>query len=158
MSSEDRVPHQESSKKRSQQAFPQTNTTTTRAHKMDQNYPLIHPGPGDNPTIYPPFLSPARRGLPEDRIPKSIAFFFLFRRANPGTDGDRITRTHTVRGRELGEFDRGHEGFEIIREDGDDELETDPVLVVRGVVTGAQLESSSGSSSPSLFQISLMRD
>ncbi len=56
-------------------AFPQTNATVTRARTMGQRYPLIRPGPGDNPSIQPPFLAPARRGLPEDRIPKSPLFF-----------------------------------------------------------------------------------
>ncbi len=56
--------------------FPgQTNTTTTCVRTMDQSYPLIHPGPGANPPIYPPFLTPARRGLPEARIPKDHSFF-----------------------------------------------------------------------------------
>ena len=39
--------------------FPQTNATATRVHTMDQSYPLIRPGPGSNPSIYPPFLAPA---------------------------------------------------------------------------------------------------
>jgi hypothetical protein len=56
-------------------AFPQTNATATRAHTMDQSYLLIRPGPGVNPPIYPPFLAPGRRGLPEDRIPKDHLFF-----------------------------------------------------------------------------------
>ena len=55
--------------------FPQTNATVTCDHTMGQSYPLIRPGPGVNPTIYPPFLTPARRGLPEDRIPKDHLFF-----------------------------------------------------------------------------------
>ena len=41
--------------------FAQTNTTATRARTMGQTYPVIHPGPGTNPSIYPPFLAPARR-------------------------------------------------------------------------------------------------
>ena len=32
--------------KRCEQAFPQTNTTVTRARTMGQTYPLIRPGPG----------------------------------------------------------------------------------------------------------------
>ena len=51
-------------------SFPQTNATVTRVRTMDQSYPLIRPGPGANPTTYPPVLAPARRGLPEDRIPE----------------------------------------------------------------------------------------
>ncbi len=45
--------------------FPQTNATVTCDRTMGQSYPLIRPGPGVNPTIYPPFLVPGRRGLPE---------------------------------------------------------------------------------------------
>ena len=74
-SSEDLVPDQEpDSTKRFEQAFPKTNVTTTRVCTMDQDYPLICPGPGSNPSIYPPFLTPARRGPPEGRIPKVIFF------------------------------------------------------------------------------------
>ena len=51
-------------------AFPQTNATVTRVRTMGQSYTLIRPGPGANPPIYPPFLAPVRRGLPEGRIPK----------------------------------------------------------------------------------------
>ena len=79
MSSEDRAPHQESSNKRFEQALPQTNETTTRAHTMGQNYPLIRPGPGDNPPIYDPYLVPDRRGLPEGRIPKTMDFLSYIR-------------------------------------------------------------------------------
>ena len=46
---------------------------------MGQRYPLIRPGLGDNPPLYPPFLALARRGLPEVRILKGHLFFsFLF--------------------------------------------------------------------------------
>ena len=58
--------------------FPQTNATATRTHTMGQRYPLIRPGPGTNPPIYPLFLVPTRRGLPEVRIPKGLFFFHLF--------------------------------------------------------------------------------
>ncbi len=60
--------------------FPQTKATTTRVRTMGQSYPLIRPGPGTNPTIYPPFLVPTRRCLPEGRIPKGHFFFFFLTR------------------------------------------------------------------------------
>jgi hypothetical protein len=61
-------------------AFPQTNVTATRARTMGQSYPLIHPGPGANPPIYPPFLVTARRGLPEGSLrqnPQNPLIFFF---------------------------------------------------------------------------------
>ena len=57
--------------------FPQTNATVTRTHTMGQSYQLIRPGPGDNPPLFPTFLVPVRRGLPEVRIPKGHLFFSL---------------------------------------------------------------------------------
>jgi hypothetical protein len=53
----------------------QTQPRPTCAHTMGQDYPLTRPSPWDNPTIYPPFLAPARRGPPEGRIPKAMDFF-----------------------------------------------------------------------------------
>ena len=61
--------------KRFEQVFPKTNSTHEACpRKTGQVYPLIRPGPGDNPTIYPPFLAPARRGSPEGRIPKFLRY------------------------------------------------------------------------------------
>ncbi len=45
---------------------------------MGQNYPLIRPGPVANPSLYPPFLVPVRRGLPEGRILKGHLFFLFY--------------------------------------------------------------------------------
>ncbi len=59
-------------------AFPQTNATATRVRTMGQSYPLIRPGPGANPSLYPSFLGLDRRGLPEDRISKGHLFFSFF--------------------------------------------------------------------------------
>ena len=60
--------------------FPQTNTIATRTLTMGQSYPLIRPGPGANPPIYPPFLAPARRGLPEGRIPQKRSLYIYYHR------------------------------------------------------------------------------
>ena len=54
------------------------NVTVTRTRSMGLVYPLIHPGPGVNPTIYPPFSCTGSKRSPRRQNPKRSWIFFLF--------------------------------------------------------------------------------